>query len=81
VKRGEKGQTSSDFKGANLNFEVRLRGKIIILEIYKKYHENQREKLILMVFFSNESLIHAPTLLTLHSAHCARSFSPTASLL
>jgi hypothetical protein len=48
--------------GANLNFEVRLRGDIIILKILKKYHENQREKLILMVFFSNESLIHAPTL-------------------
>jgi hypothetical protein len=33
----------------NLNFEVRLRGKIIILKILKKYHENQREKLILMI--------------------------------
>jgi hypothetical protein len=51
--------------GAYLNFEVRLRGDIIILKILKKYHENQREKLILMVFFSNESLIHAPTLLSI----------------
>jgi hypothetical protein len=50
--------------GANLNFEVRLRGEIIIFKINKKYHENQREKLILMIFFSNESLIHAPTLLS-----------------
>jgi hypothetical protein len=49
--------------GANLNFEHGLRGEIIILKIKKKYHENQREKLILMIFFSKESLIHAPTLL------------------
>jgi hypothetical protein len=48
---------------ANLNFEVRLRGEIIILKIKIKYHENQREKLILMIFFSMESLIHATTLL------------------
>jgi hypothetical protein len=51
-------------EGANLNFEVRLRGGIIILKIKNKYHENQREKLIIIIFFSNESLIHAPTQLS-----------------
>jgi hypothetical protein len=39
----------------------------------KKYHENQREKLILMVFFSNESLIHAPTLFTPEHASARQS--------
>jgi hypothetical protein len=38
--------------GANLNFEVRLRGGYYYFKNIKKYHENQREKLILMVFFS-----------------------------
>jgi hypothetical protein len=37
--------------GANLHFEVRLRGKIIISKIKKKIPENQREKLILRNFF------------------------------
>jgi hypothetical protein len=50
--------------GALLNFEVRLRGEIIILKIKKKYHENQRKKLILMIFVSKEFLIHARTLLS-----------------
>jgi hypothetical protein len=39
--------------GANLNFKVRLRGKMITyFKNKKKYHENQREKLILMIFVS-----------------------------
>jgi hypothetical protein len=35
---------------ANLNFEVRLRGEIIILKIKKINHGKQREKLILTIF-------------------------------
>jgi hypothetical protein len=40
--------------GANLNFEVRLRritGGNYYFKNKKKYHENQREKLILRIFF------------------------------
>jgi hypothetical protein len=39
--------------GAYPNFEERLHLKIKILENLKKYHENQREKLILMIFIYN----------------------------
>jgi hypothetical protein len=43
--------------GANLSFEVRLRrGGNYYFKNKKKYHENQREKLILMIFFQMNPL-------------------------
>jgi hypothetical protein len=49
---GEGGE-ATPVGGANLNFKVRLRGKMITyFKNKKKYHENQREKLILMIFVS-----------------------------
>ncbi len=38
----KKGGVRFKVGGAHLNFEVRLRGEIIILKIKNKYHENQR---------------------------------------
>ncbi len=47
------GEEAIPLGGANLNFEVRLRGKMITyFKNKKKYHENQREKLILIIFVS-----------------------------
>ncbi len=42
-----------------------LRSEKPIFKIFKKYHENQRQKLIPKLFISKESLIHAPTLLNI----------------
>jgi hypothetical protein len=41
---------SFEMGGAYLNFELEIHKVRFILKIFKKYHENQREKLILMKY-------------------------------
>jgi hypothetical protein len=48
--------------GAYLNFELEIHIVWFILKIFKKYHENQRKKLILTRYVLNKSKFHAKTL-------------------
>jgi hypothetical protein len=48
--------------GAYLNFELEIHIVWFILKILKKYHENQRKKLILTRYVLNKSKFHAKTL-------------------
>jgi hypothetical protein len=45
-----------------LNFELEIHIVWFILKILKKYHENQRKKLILTRYVLNKSKFHAKTL-------------------
>jgi hypothetical protein len=49
--------------GAYSNFELEKHTLRLIFKKNKKYHENQREKLILMKYVKNKSKFHAKTLL------------------
>jgi hypothetical protein len=49
--------------GAYSNFELKIHIVRFILKIFKKCHENQRKKLILMKYVKNKSKFHAKTLL------------------
>jgi hypothetical protein len=48
--------------GAYLNFELAIHIVRFILKIFKKYHENQRKKLILTNYVFNKFKFHAKTL-------------------
>jgi hypothetical protein len=54
-----------EMEGAYLNFELEIHIAKFILKILKKYHENQRKKLILTRYVLDKSKFHAKTLL-----HC-----------
>jgi hypothetical protein len=45
--------------GAYLNFELEIHIVRFILKIFKKYHENQRKKLILTKYVLNKFKFHA----------------------